>query len=312
VQCASLGPSAAVVGADGFIGRHLTSALQDQGGRVTTFTREHEPSWLADTATPEIVFYLASSITPALAEQNPDLVVADHQGLAELLCRLAHGRRPPTVVLTSSAGTVYDPDVVGPCAEDAPTRATSRYGAAKLALERLLLEHSFTIPSVILRLSNVYGVGQRTGKSQGVLAYWLASALRGEPVQLIGDPQTTRDYVHVDDVVDCMLRVATRLPDLVAQRPVILNVASGRRTSLVDLHSIVELVVGREVPVQLRPGRAVDRKDTHLDVRLARQRLGWHAQTSLLDGITAMWQATRADDQYLSTPAGAAVGMLRR
>jgi UDP-glucose 4-epimerase len=302
--------SAAVVGADGFIGRHLTQALRARGVRVSTFTRAREPCWPDDPAAPSIVFYLASSITPAVAEQHPELVAEDHRGLAELLCRLAHSPRPPTVVLTSSAGTVYDPQLPGPCAEDAPTRATSRYGEAKLALERLLLSHADAIPSVILRLTNVYGPRQRVGRSQGVLAYWLAAVLAGQPLQVIGDPDTTRDYVYVDDVVDCMLRVAARSPELTADGPVTLNVGAGVRTTLAELLGIVERVVDRPLVVEHLPGRTVDRRDTYIDVRRAYQVLGWRCRTALADGVMAMWRTALADHQPASTLAGAGAGSL--
>jgi UDP-glucose 4-epimerase len=300
----------AVVGADGFIGRRLTAALRQRGAGVSGYTRRNELYWREDPAVPEIVFYLASSITPALAEQHPEFVRADHRGFADLLRRLARSPRPPTVVLTSSGGTVYDPAVTGPCGEDAPTRASSRYGAAKLALERLLLDHADTVPSVVLRLSNVYGPSQRVGKGQGVLAYWLAAALSGQPLQLIGDPDTTRDYVYVDDVVDCMLEVANRSPALAAAAPAVMNVASGVSTGLGELLSVVATVVGRELDVRRAPGRPVDRRDSHLDVRRAAQVLGWRARTPLIDGVAAMWDALVTGDQRASIPAGVPVATL--
>jgi UDP-glucose 4-epimerase len=290
-----------VVGADGFIGRHLAAALCVSGARVTACTRAHQP-YRPDS--PDIVFYLASSITPALAEQHPEWVRADHQLFAALLRRLARRPNPPTVVLTSSAGTVYDPDAAGPWREDAPTRATSDYGAAKLALERLLLEHT-GIPAVILRLSNVYGPGQRVDKSQGVLAYWLHAAAADRPLQVMGDPHARRDYVYVHDVVDCLLRVAAWSPTLAASEPpLVVNVASGVSTSLADLLSTVEYVVGRDVAVQQLPGRAVDRLDTSLDVRRAAQWLGWRPRTSLVEGVTEMWQSLRPEAETASTGAG--------
>jgi UDP-glucose 4-epimerase len=310
----------AVVGAEGFIGRHLTAALRAWRARVTAYTRQHELSWPDDPDAPEIVFYLASSVTPTLAEQHPEWVTADHLRFAELLRRLARSANPPTVVFTSSAGTVYDPDVIGPCREDSPTRPAGRYGEAKLALEKLLLDHCDDIPAVILRLSNVYGPGQRVDKSQGVLAYWLSAAVAGHPLQVIGDLRATRDYVYIDDVVNCMLRVAARSPGVASGRPLVVNVASGVSTPLADLLSIVEHVVGRELPVQRVPGRAVDRRNTCLDVTRAAFRLGWRPRTSLVEGISAMWRDLRPGDtngrrpdyQSASIAAGAFAGTLRR
>ena len=285
----------AVVGADGFIGRHLAAALRATGMETTGYTRQRELLWRAagsaGTQRPDVVFYLASSITPALAEQHREWVLADHRRFAALLAGLSRSADPPTVVLASSGGTVYDAALPPPYREDAPTRATSPYGAAKLALERLLLSRVGVLPTAILRLSNVYGPGQRTGKSQGVLAYWLRAAATGQPLPLIGDPDAVRDYVYIDDVVDCMCRVANRAPT--GADPLILNVGSGQGTSLRSLMSTVERVVGRELVVRRMPGRSVDRSAVWLDVRRAAHVLGWRPRTALADGVAAMWREAR-------------------
>jgi UDP-glucose 4-epimerase len=282
---------AAVIGADGFIGRHLATALYADGVEIIEYTRQHELFWPDDPAhRPDIVYYLASSITPALAEQHPEWVTADHLRFAALLSQLSRSARPPTVVLTSSGGTVYDPDVPGASSEDSPTRATSRYGAAKLALEALLANDSDVLPGVVLRLSNVYGPGQRVGKSQGVLAYWLRAAAWGGPLHLIGDPTATRDYVYIHDVVDCMLRVADHAPALTKGAPLVLNVASGVNTSLRELLRVVEQVAGKRLPVKRMPHRAVDRRDCYLDPGRAHELLGWRAGTPLHEGVASMWR----------------------
>jgi UDP-glucose 4-epimerase len=249
------------------------------------------------------VFYLASSVTPALAEEHPEWVTADHLRFAAVLAELTRSPSPPTVVLTSSGGTVYDPDLPPPYGEATPTRATSRYGAAKLALERLLTRYAATAPAVIIRLSNVYGPGQRLGKSQGVLAHWLHAAADGYPLHVIGDPGSVRDYVFVSDVVDCLCRIAARPPVSGGAAPLILNVGSGEGTSLASLLSTVESVVGHELAVERRPHRAVDRMETWLDVRRAAEVLGWRPRTALADGIAAMWQYISAGRSRPPVPA---------
>lgn len=281
---------AAVVGADGFIGRHLAAALPALHMASTGYGRQHELLGGPGVREADVVFYLASSVTPALAEEHPDWATADHLRFAALLAELSRLPKPPTVVLTSSGGTVYDPGRPPPYHEDSPTRATSRYGAAKLALEDLLARYAGRMPGVILRLSNVYGPGQRTDKSQGVLAHWLSAAARGEPLRLIGDPAATRDYVYVHDVVACLCRVAART-DLTPGRPLVLNVGSGESTSLGELFETVQSVVGRELTPQRRPHRAVDRLHTCLDVGRAARVLGWRPTTGLREGVAVMWGA---------------------
>ncbi|RSM44866.1 UDP-glucose 4-epimerase [Amycolatopsis balhimycina DSM 5908] len=298
---------AAVIGAGGFIGTRLSVALTNEHVDTACFTRvtralddSDELSYVLHRV--PVIYYLASSINPTLGEQYPERAREDHRTFAKLLARLACRDEPPTVVLTSSGGTVYEQDVLPPYDERSPVRAVGRYGAAKLALEEELHAYSGRIAGVILRLSNAYGPGQRPGKGQGVLGYWLRAALDGRPLQVISDPGSTRDYVYIDDVVDCMWRIDNMVRDgLLGERePLVLNVGSGVGTSLTELVGIVRTVLGRDIPVQYTTGRELDRRHVWLDVGQAYQTLGWRPTTSLVDGVAAMWRWTRDQRQRQS------------
>ena len=305
---------AAVIGAGGFIGASLSSALADAHVDTACFTRSarvftdrNELSYALRRA--PVVYYLASSINPTLGEMHPEWGAADRQLFSRLLARLAERGDPPAVVLTSSGGTVYDQDVAPPYSESSPVRATGRYGQAKLALEEELFGYSGRIPGVILRLANVYGPGQVAGKGQGVLGYWMRAALDGEPLRVIGDPACSRDYVYITDVVDCLGRVdkALRTGELLAGRPactdpVVLNVGSGVATSLTELISVVCGVVGRDLPVVYAESRRMDRRHVWLDVARACGELGWRPATSLTEGVERMWQWTVECDRSRASP----------
>ena len=285
---------AAVIGSAGFIGRRLSAKLA--GARVRTSCYTRQARFLSDGELAEpvadagTVYYLASSINPALGESHPELALEDHRLFSALLEQLRRRDNPPTVVLTSSGGTVYDPAFPPPFGESSPLGPSGAYGRAKVALEEELLRYADSLPAVILRLSNVYGPGQPTGRGQGVLAYWLHAALDGRPLRLIGDPRSTRDYVFVDDVVDAMRRVHGAEPGL----PMILNIGSGVRTSLNSLLDVVHEVVGLDLPVDHQPSRLFDRHDVWLDVTEAGRVLGWRPETWLVDGVAATWRSLLA------------------
>jgi UDP-glucose 4-epimerase len=290
-------PRAAVVGADGFIGRALTLALSSMGVQVDAYSRGRRlrrgPSVTPALRDAQVIFYLASSVTPALGDAHPDWVAADHARFAALLRGLARLDHPPAVVLSSSGGTVYDACVPPPYAEDAPLRATSLYAAAKIALEAELAGHAGAVPGVVVRLGNVYGPGQHTARGYGVIAAWLHSAIQHGSIALIGDACHTRDYVYIDDVTDCLCLLYRAITDGTAgggRGPLILNVGSGRGASLGEIAGIVQDVLGRELLVQVRPARRHDRPHVWLDCGRAERVLGWHARTCLRDGVLAMWR----------------------
>ncbi|MCO1580325.1 NAD-dependent epimerase/dehydratase family protein [Crossiella sp. SN42] len=292
---------AVIIGGAGFIGSSLSAALTSCHIDTACFTRRspflHQDELSYPLHTTRIVYYLASSINPALGEAHPDWAAADLALFGRLLRRLARLAEPPAVVLTSSGGTVYDQAVPPPYAETDPVRATGRYGAAKLALEQELFRHSDRVPGAILRLSNVYGPGQRAVKGQGVLAHWLGAVLDDRPLRIVGDPAASRDYVHIDDLVAAihLLDRHIRTGGLAGRgEPLVLNIGSGRPTSLTELVRVVRAATGRDVPVELLPARRYDRQHVWLDVRAAAAVLGWRPVTGLAEGVAGMWRWLRA------------------
>ena len=236
------------------------------------------------------VVHLASRVNPKLAEEHPSAVTADRAGFRALLDGLSRTDRAIGLVLPSSGGTVYDPAVPPPYAERAPCRPSGAYGHLRLELEEMALRPDSAIRPVVLRISNVYGPGQRTGTGQGVVAHWLAAALHGEPIELFGDPDARRDYVYVDDVVEAILAATDALADG-RELPPTVNVGAGRPTSLRDLLAELAGVVGEErIEVKEMVARSFDRRDTWLDVSLAERTLGWRPTTSLASGLRSTWE----------------------
>jgi UDP-glucose 4-epimerase len=283
-------PFVAVVGATGFIGTRLIAALDRRGiatarfDRTTPFLRAGRP--VPELAAARLVFYLASTINPALAVRHPERIDEDHERFAALLRGLPERT---TVVLTSSGGTVYGPHLAAPYHESMPTMPVTAYGFAKLNLERELL--AGTARPVILRLSNVYGPGQRTSTLQGVIGEWLLAARSGRPLRVFGDPSARRDYVYVDDVVRALLRVHDlRVRDLGTRIPRTLNIGSGTPVSLTELAAAIRTTTGCPAPLAPEPARGFDRHDVWLDCRLAARTLAWRATTSLSAGLAATWR----------------------
>ena len=82
----------------------------------------------------------------------------------------------------------------------------------------------------ILRCANVYGPGEPTHGSQGLIGVTRAALRAHRPVVVYGDGSTRRDFVHVDDVAGAVVALAAR-PDGVR----VLNVGSGRSESVLEV-----------------------------------------------------------------------------
>jgi nucleoside-diphosphate-sugar epimerase len=302
--------SAAIIGAGGFIGARLAARLAEDAFTVSTFTRDTPFLGRRGEAEPElrrseVVCYLATTINPAIAHNHPERARADLELFARLLDALSLLERPPLVMLPGSGGSVYHPEAPLPYSEHSPALPVTAYGKAKLRLERELLCRAGQVPGIVLRLSNVYGPGQRTGSGQGVVAYWLEAAAAGLPLRLYGDPRAVRDYVFIEDVVDAIRRVAMRyLSGRVL--PEVLNIGSGQPTSLEELLTVVRSTVDGDITVDRQAGRPFDRHDVVLDVRRADSVLGWTCQVPLSAGIarTWDWHARTAERRSAGTTAG--------
>jgi UDP-glucose 4-epimerase len=303
--------SAAVIGADGFIGAALAARLSEDACTIFRYTRDNPFLGPHGEAQPglrqsDVVFYMATTINPAIAHHHPERTRSDRELFLRLLDQLSRLKQPPLVILPGSGGGVYHLTAQLPFSEHSPVLPVTAYGKAKLRLEHELLRCADQVPGIVLRLSNVYGPGQRTGSGQGVVAYWLEAAAAGLPVRIYGDPLAVRDYLFIDDAVDAMRQVTARF---LSERtlPGVLNIGSGQPTSLEDLLTLVRSTVDGEIAVDRQPGRPFDRHDVVLDVRRAADILDWSCQVPLTLGITRTWDwhvRTAAKHRGLDSMAG--------
>lgn len=224
---------AAIVGAAGFLGSALAQNLGAGGIPVAEFTRT--TPFLTVSGTPaaglleaHTVFWLASNINPAIAEAKPQRVREDFATFVSMLRIFEQLAEPPRIVLLSSGGAVYDPTVAPPHSENSPVNPRSAYGRAKLELERLM-HCSGLNPgnAVAVRVSNAYGPGQPAVSGQGVISYWMRALAAGEPITILGNPATTRDFVYIDDIAEALVAVHCHRGPL----PAALNIGAGVPTS---------------------------------------------------------------------------------
>lgn len=105
------------------------------------------------------------------------------------------------VFFASSAGGVFGAGSSGYITEASAESPVSAYGESKLAQERMIADWSTAtaVPSLIGRISNLYGPGQNLEKPQGFISQLLRSMLVRRPFRLRASGDTERDFIHVDD-----------------------------------------------------------------------------------------------------------------
>ncbi len=298
-----------VTGGNGFIGSHLVDRLAGQASVIVFDRRERRydpppPGVRSVTGSlsdrdlvrnvltefgVETVYHLAWSSIHETATRHP---VADIESnlmpTVQLLdaCREAGVRR---VVYISSGGTVYGMPRARTITEDHPTQPINAYGVTKLTVEKYLgaYHHLYGLEYVIFRPSVPYGPRQNPLGRQGAVTVFLYRALRGEPIVIFGDGQTSRDFFFVTDMLEPLVQAGNSA----AGSNEVFNLGGGSACSLNELVAAIESVIGRSVTVRYEPARRIDAPTICLDCEAARRTFGWRPVTSLHAGIaqTAAW-----------------------
>lgn len=187
------------------------------------------------------------------------------------------------VVLTSS-GAVYGEQASQPVREDQTPNPQSPYAVSKLAAEYYVrtIGALWGIETVILRIFNAYGPGQNLPPSHPPVApRFLKQALGGGSLVIFGGGGQTRDFVYVDDVVEALVASATAAD--VDRR--VINVGSGRETSINALAALVAEVTGQKVNLLHSPAESGGVSRLCADLDTARQLLDYEPRVDLAQGL---------------------------
>ncbi|MBI2840977.1 MAG: NAD-dependent epimerase/dehydratase family protein [Acidobacteria bacterium] len=191
----------------------------------------------------------------------------------------AAGRLRCHVVLISS-GSIYG-DVSEPVEETFPLPPPSNpYIETKRLAEDAALQNADRrgCPTTILRVFTVYGPHQR---AEMAIRTFVSKIWAGQPVTVYGEGNARRDFLHVDDCVEGILRAVEKPPALSE----IVNLATGISTSLTDLLAVIGRSLERPVRVENVPTPDGIPVSLIASIQKARALYGYSARISLGDGI---------------------------
>jgi UDP-glucose 4-epimerase len=238
----------------------------------------------------ELVFHLASSTYPSTSNSDAVFDLESNLVGSVRMLKTAVEYQVRRVIFISSGGTVYGIPQQNPIPETHPTNPICSYGIHKLAIEKYLylfraLKH---LDSVVLRVSNIYGEFQSLDRPLGAVSHFTHRAVEGKPVEIWGNGTTRRDYVHVDDVVQALLKSISY-----QGAEYLFNIGSGRSVSLNELVDLITKRIEEEIVVNYKPARSFDVQENVLDIACAVKELGWKPTITLETGLDRLIRSAR-------------------
>ena len=246
----------AITGSKGFIGSHLVRRLkEDLDLEVLEFSNSESKNNLFNSESlinllkdAEIVVHLAG----ANKASKEKLLSTNILGTLKVLEALKKNAGKTKLIFASSFH-VYEPiNRLVKINEDAKLNPQSIYGISKKFGEDLIKFYAETrgLKSIILRFSNVYGPGCKPNYNS-VIATLCYNAVRGEMLE-ISDRNASRDFIHVKDAVDAIVKCLKYEAD----KYEVFNVCSGKLVSLQDIIEILKKIL----EVKVRYGEEREQK----------------------------------------------------
>lgn len=301
--------NALVTGGCGFVGSNLVRRLVANGEHVyvlddfftgskdnlkgvdceiikgTVFDKETVDNIMSEVDT---VFHLAArNIIVSTKNPKEDFETNIGGTLNILMAAREYGTK---VIYTSSASVYGNPKYL-PINEDDKIDLLTPYAVSKYSGEGYCMAfyESYRVRATVLRLSNVYGIGQSPSNPYcGVVANFMDKSFKELPIIIHGDGLSTRDFTFVEDVIDAFI-LAEEAENSDGE---VFNVATGIETSINDLAGhVIECVSEDRYNYKKQSPIYIDRRDIDnirrrvLNIEKIRRKLGWTPKYTLKQGL---------------------------
>jgi len=292
-----------ITGGAGFIGSHLADALVEandvtilddlSSGSIENVPEEatfvkgdvRDEKTVAEAADGvDLIFHEAAVVSVQQSVETPQRCHdVTHDGTLTILERARH--EDARVVFASSAAIYGEPSTV-PIDETEPVAPSSPYGIDKCSADQYVRAYHdlYGLDTVALRYFNVYGPRQTAGDYSGVISIFREQAEQDNPITVDGDGTQTRDFVHVEDVVqaNCLAAATEHVGSAY-------NVGTGEETTIESLAETIQSIADADSEIVHGDPRPGDIDRSCADVSEAKACLGYEPTISLEEGIETLF-----------------------
>ncbi len=303
-----------VTGGAGFIGSHIVEELLRRGDEVrildnfSTGKRDNLLPFKNDIhliegdirsyhivhdAVDGIDIILHQAALPSVPRSVNDPITSNEVNVVGTLnilmaARDAQVRR----VVFASSSSVYGDNPELPKHEAMSPNPLSPYAVSKLAGEKYcgVFSQLYGLETICLRYFNVFGSRQDpTSQYSAVIPKFISAMLNDRRPVIYGDGSQSRDFTHVDNIVEANLQAAS----VSCRTPLTVNCASQGQITLNDLVSKINIIMGKNIePIYEKP-RPGDIKHSYANIQLANETIGYRNKTSFEEGLRKTVQSSR-------------------
>jgi len=255
----------------------------------------------------DLIYHLAAqvAVTTSVLDPREDFEI-NALGTLNVLEAARRCKNEPIVVFTSTnkvygalegievvdKGSRYDfADLPQGISESHPLDFHSPYGCSKGAADQYVRDYAriYGFPTVVFRMSCIYGPRQFGNEDQGWLAHFLISSLLGRPITIYGDGKQVRDILYIDDLLDAFEAAVERIEVAKGQ---VYNIGGGRENTIsvwVEFKEILAELLGRSVEAEFSDWRPGDQPVYISDISKAHRELVWSPQVSVREGTRRLF-----------------------
>lgn len=276
-----------VTGATGFIGSKLVRILsEDKSLEISRLDRRintlDDRKWLLKTLSDCDVVVHLGGLTRGDAK---DLVKANVEGTIDILETISLiPHKKPILIFASTIGVYKEGTSLD---EKSLVKPRSNYGLSKYLTENVIINYAdrYKIPSIILRLANVYGPDM-PAFSHSVVATFIELINTDSELVVNSTGSQKRDFVYVDDVVSAIYKaVKVKMTNPVE----IVNICSASSTSINSLIKLISNISDKKAFVKYNE-KVQDYNWVAKDYKKAKRVLKWIPSVSLAEGLKRIYE----------------------
>lgn len=290
-----------VTGGAGFIGSNVAKSFADKGHTVVVVDNlvrpgvEKNVEWLKESGIKiqfknaynikslhgyDVVFHYAGQVGVQTSIDNPAHDLGSNLLTTFNLLELARKEKVKPMILFASTNKVYgDFETHEPVSEKQPLSFCTPYGCSKGAADQYMLDYFrvYGVPTVVLRMSCIYGNRQMGTEEQGWLCHFMRN--KDNPVTVYGDGTQVRDALYIDDYVRLMHALVENKEKVAGH---VFNVGGGKENA-VSVNEVLKMIGNKKI--SFSDWRPSDQKYYVSDITKVTKMTGWKPKINVSQGL---------------------------